>query len=83
MGEVIPIRRRSPLWVRSLSSADLHAIAGRFARQRRCVDLTDRQEWLWDACVSELEYRQRTTSPSWQRCSCHLCIPPFPDEAPF
>ena len=72
-------RRRSPGWVRALSDRDVHAIAGRFARQRVSADLTERQEWLWDACISELEYRRRTTRPLWRSCSCYLCVPPFPD----
>jgi len=58
---------------------ELHGLAGRFARDRRSVDLSAAQEWLWDALISELEYRRRTTRPSWQRCSCELCVPPFPD----
>lgn len=48
-------------------------------RQSLQKDLTGRQEWLWDACISELEYRQRREVNAGQRCSCELCIPPFPD----
>lgn len=74
-----PARRRSPLWVRQLPSRTLHGIAGRFQRQRASADLTAAQEWLWDALISELEYRHRTTRPAWQRCSCALCVAPFPE----
>lgn len=72
-----PPRRRSPRWVRESSSETLHAIAHRFLNMQESVDLTERQEWLWNALVSELEYRWRTTRPSWQRCACGLCRPPF------
>lgn len=75
-----PLRRRSPAWVRSMTSNELHQIAGRFARQMREQDLTERQEWLFDACISELEYRRRVTRPTWRACACYLCVSPFPDE---
>lgn len=70
-------RRRSPAWVRAMPSRDLHGILGRFDRQRTGQDLSDGQEWLYDACVSELEYRRRQTRPIWQACACRYCIPPF------
>lgn len=73
-------RRRSPGWVRSMTSAGLHGILGRFDRQRQGQDLSEGQEWLYDACVSELEYRRRTTRPMWRACACRYCIPPFPDD---
>lgn len=72
-----PPRRRSPRWVRELSLAEAHAIAYSFLNAQTTTDLTERQEWLWDALVSELEYRWRNTRPSWQRCNCGLCRPPF------
>jgi hypothetical protein len=43
------------------------------------TDLSESQEWLWRAVISELEYRWRTTS-GLQRCSCMLCVPPFPED---
>lgn len=72
-------RRRSPGWVRQLPDKDVHAIAMRFLAQQAHEDLTENQEWLWRALVSELEYRRRQTRPFWKQCSCELCIPPFED----
>lgn len=72
-------RRRSPGYVREWSSTALHAVAMRLNRDRSSGDLSDDQEWLFDAIVSELEYRRRRTRPVWRSCSCYLCVPPFPD----
>lgn len=69
-----PLRRRSPLWVRELSQPALHSLAGRLRRDQASVDLTKGQEWLWDACISELAYRRRSTSSAWPTCSCDLCF---------
>jgi hypothetical protein len=49
---------------------------------RTSEDLSEQQEWLYDACVSELEYRRRVTRPIWRCCSCRYCVPPFPDDLP-
>lgn len=78
-----PVRRRSPGWVRDMSSRELHAIAERFNRLRPSQDLSERQEWFYDAIVSELEYRRRVARPSWSACACYLCLGPFDfDELP-
>lgn len=69
-----PIRRRSPMWVRELSQPALHSLAGRLRRTSRHEDLSGGQEWLWEACVSELAYRRRSTSTAWPTCSCDLCF---------
>ena len=69
--------RRGPLWLRETSSPALHAMAGRFDRLRMTMDLSEAQEWLYDRCVEELEYRRRNSRPSWLQCSCRYCIPPF------
>ena len=61
-----------------MPSRDLHGILGTFDRKRTGQDLSDGQEWLYDACVSELEYRRRTCRPIWRACACRYCIPPFP-----
>lgn len=74
---VHPYRRRSPLWVREMSDRELHAIGFRFNHDRQGQDLTDRQEWLWDRVINELEHRRRTCRPSWMACSCELCFSPF------
>jgi len=71
------LRRGGPLWVRETSSKALHGIAGRFDRERTGADLTDAQEWLYDRCVEELEYRRRIARPVWSSCSCRYCVPPF------
>jgi len=68
-------RRRR--YVSEWSSKSLHAVATRMNRDRQSADLTEHQEWLWDAIVSELEYRRRHTKPVWRSCSCWLCVPPF------
>lgn len=72
-------RRRSPAYVRSMTSRELHGIAMRFDRDRHHTDLTAAQEWLFDAVVSELEYRRRSARPTWSACSCWLCFGPFED----
>jgi len=74
-----PLRRRSPGWVRAFSDRALHGLLFKMERDRQHQDLTAAQEWLWDAGISELEYRRRNTRPIWQSCSCRLCVPPFPD----
>jgi len=73
----MPLRRRSPLWVRELSRSQLHALAFRLQHEGMTKDLTRGQEWLWEACISELEYRRRTTRWPDVRCSCQLCWGPF------
>lgn len=70
-------RRRAPLWVRDMSSREIHGICFRLNHERREDVLSDPQEWLWDACVSELEYRRRQARWPDHRCSCELCIDPF------
>ncbi len=72
-------RRRSPLWVRDMPSNSLHGLALRLMRDGESEDLSDAQEWLWSACISELEYRHRSAPKGEQRCACMLCIPPFVD----
>lgn len=74
-----PLRRRSPGWVRAYNSQALHGLALRLMKDSHHHDLSDGQEWLWRAVVSELEYRRRThPRPAWA-CACQLCVPPFPD----
>ena len=79
------VRRRSPLWVRSLGDAALHALTGKLDRELRYGDATARQEWLWGACLSELEYRgRRDRRDGIACCTCRYCMSPFPDiELPF
>lgn len=72
-----PPRRRPPRWVRDASGDTLHAIAFRFLNLQTTADLTERQEWLWQILVDELERRAAKTRPAWQRCRCGLCTPPF------
>lgn len=72
-------RRRSPKWVRELDTRQLHGIATRLHYDRVGMDLSERQEWLWDSLISELEYRHRSSRPRGTACSCWLCVPPFED----
>lgn len=72
-----PPRRRSPAWLRRRSRDELHAMAHYLLRYQEGADLSEPQEWLWDALISELEYRWRNTKPAWRRCPCGLCHPPF------
>lgn len=74
-----PTRRRSPGWIRAYNDKALHGLAFKLMNLRPTQDLSPRQEWLWDAVVSELEYRRRHhPNPAWA-CACMLCVPPFPD----
>lgn len=70
-------RRRSPGWVRALESRNLHALAFRLRWEYQDRGLSGPQEWLLDACISELEYRRRRAlrCHSWSVCSCELCVP--------
>lgn len=72
--------RVSPLWVRRMPQDRLHVLALSLRRRGSAEDLTERQEWLWRACISELMYRRRRERRTWKTCSCELCIPPFEDE---
>jgi hypothetical protein len=74
-----PARRRSPRWVRELSDREVHGIAFSLRNQQQQEDLSDPQEWLWEALMSELAYRRRNSSWPDHRCSCELCWEPFPD----
>ena len=73
----MPRRRMSPQWVRELPSRTLHALAFKLQRLSVSTDLSPGQEWLFEACVSELEYRRRTTRWPEVRCTCQLCFGPF------
>jgi hypothetical protein len=75
-------RRRSPGWVRRLSSRQLHGLAGKFVRDQQAADLTERQEWLFESVISELEYRHRRCHSVWDRCACAWCVPPFLEIPP-
>jgi len=71
-------RRRSPGWVRQLDRQQLHGLTGRLVNLWRAGDISPRQDWLLDACFSELDYRQRHPEV-WARCSCEWCCSPFPE----
>lgn len=70
-------RRRSPGWVRALTRPQLHALAVRLQRLYHDQLLSPSQEWLLDACLSELEYRHRSSKALLDRCWCQLCFTPF------
>jgi hypothetical protein len=63
--------------VRSMSDRELHQVGFRFQHERAEAGLTERQEWLWDAIISELEWRRSVTRWPESRCSCELCWGPF------
>lgn len=66
--------------MREWSDRELHAVGMRFNIDRKTEDLSLEQEWLYDAIVSELEYRRRRAirAHRWQeQCSCFLCLGPF------
>jgi len=65
--------------VRAKSSEELHALGGRLFNLSRTQDLSSRQEWLWDALQSELQYRRRRGLPG-RFCVCALCVGPFVDD---
>lgn len=77
MDDYNPKRRRSPQWVREMTSNSLHGLALRLLRDDRTAGLTDNQEWLWAGVISELEYRQRNPFEGERSCSCCLCIAPY------
>lgn len=70
-------RRRSPAWVRQMDARQLHATAGKLQRLRATDGVSVRQEWLWDALISELEYRRRREKDPWKMCLCEFCCDPF------
>ena len=72
-------RRRSPQWIRTTGQGALHGIALRLMDADRTRGMTEGQEWLWSAVISELEFRFRHPSREWGRCACYLCCAPFPD----
>lgn len=59
-----------------MGDGTLHGLALQLRQSRLDDRITERQEWLWDAVVSELEYRWRkhTDSPL-KRCWCDVCAP--------
>lgn len=69
-------RRRSPGWVRAMDDLDLHALGFCLRRSGLEADLSNAQEWLWSAVISELEYRRRQAA-TFARCHCELCVEPF------
>lgn len=71
------LRRRSPLWVREATTRALHGIALKMNHGRTLFELSDPQEWLWDAIISELEWRNAHPLEFGLRCSCYLCVSPF------
>ena len=74
-----PPRRRSPYWIREYDSKALHGLALKLMNLGMREDLSARQEWLWDAVISELEWRRRRDLGTFRACACMLCVPPFPE----
>lgn len=80
-------RRKSPQYVREMTRAQLHGTAMKFQRQRQNDGLSASQEWLWDAIISELEWRHLHQLDGQERCFCELCWVPYwadmEEELPF
>jgi len=72
------------LYIADWSSRTLHAVAMLFNRERAERDLSERQEWLYDRIVEELEWRwlEDIRVRPWAACSCLLCFSPFPTADP-
>lgn len=83
MDPLLPPRRRSPYWVRALADQALHGLAGKLQRLEHepQASFTSHQDWLLDACISELEYRAREDRRRGiGACTCCFCFGPFEDE---
>lgn len=76
-------RRRSPGWIRSMDRPQLHSMAVKLGRLRNTTGISARQEWLWDALISELEYRHLHEPDVGARCCCELCWVPYDDGGGF
>lgn len=78
MGHHLFARRRSPGWVRALDSRTIHGIALSLRREQETADLSRQQVWLFDGCISELEYRHRCAVRGdrlfGRPCMCELCV---------
>lgn len=70
------------LYVTEWSSRALHGTAMMFNRLRGEQDLSERQEWLYDRIIDELEWRcvETLRVRPWDACTCFLCLSPFPTE---
>jgi hypothetical protein len=68
------------LYVAEWSSRALHGTAMMMNRLRMEQDLSERQEWLYDRIIDELEWRfvEDIRLRPWSACSCSLCFAPFP-----
>jgi len=70
------------MWVREMDSRTVHKLAYRLWRLWSHEGISDKEEWLLEACISELEYRQRNRQQGWRLCGCQFCCTPFPDVDP-
>lgn len=73
-------RGRRSQWLRDQESRDLHAIALHLRNLFWEGRSSERQDWLFDNVVAELEWRHDHTRPVYLRCECELCHHPFPDD---
>lgn len=60
-----------------MSDRDLHGLAGRLVRDFQGAGLSDAQDWLLTAALSELEWRRRRKMRRGDvlaACHCWLCF---------
>lgn len=69
-------RRRSPWWVREMTSLSLHRLGGKLLNKFRSDGITHSEDKLLTSVMSELEYRARRSAQP-DRCACQLCMSPF------
>lgn len=72
------IRRTAPGWVRSMDQVSLHGLAGKLRREWWAGEASQRQDWLLEQVLAELEWRSARPGRGFRRCVCELCMPPFP-----
>lgn len=64
--------------LRSMTSGELHGLAGSLLQRFWHDAISPRQDWLLDAALRELGYRSRRAKPG-ERCVCSMCFGPFDD----
>jgi len=73
--------RLAPMWVRELDRRQLHALTGKLVRLYGEEGLSDKQEWLLDRCLQELNWRRSHAVWPDPRCSCQFCFSELEEDA--